>query len=91
MKNIVLLPFSLILLTSCTAVDNYKGELKEELKTELKSELKSEITASLKEQLDKNNKYEIQIVDDTLLGEGISKQNNLVMEVAKLKEISNLI
>ena len=64
MKNIVLLPFSLILLTSCSAVDNYKSELKEELK----SELKSEITASLKEQLDKNNKYEIQIIDDTLLG-----------------------
>ena len=64
MKNIVLLPFSLILLTSCSALDNYKSELKEELK----SELKSEITASLNEQLDKNNKYEIQIIDDTLLG-----------------------
>ena len=64
MKNIVLLPLSLILLTSCSAVDNYKSELKEELKTELKSE----ITASLKEELDKNNKYEIQIIDDTLLG-----------------------
>ena len=60
MKNFVLLPFSLILLTSCSAVDNYKSELKEELK--------SEITASLKEQFDKNNKYEIQIIDDTLLG-----------------------
>ena len=80
MKNIVLLPFSLILLTSCSAVDNYKGELKEELKTELKSEitaslkeelkseLKSEITASLKEELDKNNNYEIKLIDDTLLG-----------------------
>ena len=61
MKNIVLFPFSLILLTSCSAVDNYKSELKEELKTELQTE----ITASLKEQLDKNNKYEIQIIDDT--------------------------
>ena len=48
------------LLTSCSALDNYKNDLKEELKTE--------ITASLKEELDKNNKYEINIVDDTLLG-----------------------
>ena len=53
----------MILLTSCSAVDNYKSELKEELKTELKSE----ITATLKEEFD-NNKYEIQIIDDTLLG-----------------------
>ncbi len=64
MKNIVLLPLSLILLSSCSAVDNYKRELKEELKTELKSE----ITASLKEELDENNKYEIKLIDDTLLG-----------------------
>ena len=63
-KRIVLAPFFLILLTSCSAVDNYKNVLKEELKTELKSE----ITANLKEELDKNNKYEINIVDDTLLG-----------------------
>ena len=57
MKNIVLLPLSLILLTSCSAVDNYKSELKEELKTELKSE----ITASLKEELDKkiNTRYKL--------------------------------
>ena len=64
MKRLVLLPLSLILLTSCSAVDNYKSELKEELKTELKSE----ITATLKEEFDKNKKYEIQIIDDTLLG-----------------------
>ena len=64
MKRFVLLPLSLILLTSCSAVDNYKSELKEELKTELKSE----ITATLKEEFDKNNKYKIQIIDDTLLG-----------------------
>ena len=64
MKNIILLPFALISLTSCSAVDNYKSELKEELKTELKSE----ITSSLKKELDINNKYEIQIIDDTLLG-----------------------
>ena len=60
MKRIILAPFFLILLTSCSAVDNYKNVLKEELK--------SEITANLKEELDKNNKYEINIVDDTLLG-----------------------
>ena len=54
----------MILLTSCFAVDNYKNDFKEELKTELKSE----ITISLREELDNNNKYEIKIVDDTLLG-----------------------
>ena len=64
MKRLVLLHLSLILLTSCSAVDNYKSELKEELKTEFKSE----ITATLKEEFDKNNEYEIQIIDDTLLG-----------------------
>ena len=64
MKRLVLLHLSLILLTSCSAVDNYKSELKEELKTEFKSE----ITAALKEEFNKNNKYEIQIIDDTLLG-----------------------
>ena len=63
MKRFVLLPLSLILLTSCSSADNYKREFKEELKTELKSE----ITATLKEEFDKNN-YEIQIIDDTLLG-----------------------
>ena len=64
MKRIILSPFFLILLTSCSAVDNYKNDLKEELKTELKSE----ITVSLREELDRNNKYEIKILDDTLLG-----------------------
>ena len=60
MRKILIVPFSLILLTSCSYVDNYKSNLKEELK--------SEITVNLKEELDKNNKYELKIIDDTLLG-----------------------
>tara|TARA_B100000212_G_scaffold289373_1_gene230633 strand:+ start:175 stop:705 length:531 start_codon:yes stop_codon:yes gene_type:complete len=63
-KRILLLPFSLLLLSSCSIVDNYKSELKEELK----NELKLEITSDLKNEFDKNEQFKLKIKDNSLLG-----------------------
>ena len=64
MKTFLTLPFSIILLSSCSFVDDYKSDLKEELKTVLKAEIK----ADLKDELTENNKFKLEIIDDTLLG-----------------------
>ena len=64
MKTFLTLPFSIILLSSCSFVDDYKSDLKEELKTVLKAEIK----ADLKDELNENNKFKLKIIDDTLLG-----------------------
>ena len=53
MKTFLTLPFSIILLSSCSFVDDYKSDLKEELKTVLKAEIK----ADLKDELTKNNRW----------------------------------